>query len=258
MKDLIKVENLDFKYYSDLILKKISFSVNKGKFIGILGPNGCGKTTLLKNICRLLKPDYGNISIANTDLRSYKVKDLAKIIGVVHQENEVNFDFSVFEIVLMGRYPYLKRFRDESKIDVEIVKKAMVATDVWNLRDKNINEISGGERQRVMIARAIAQQPDIILLDEPISNLDIKHQINILNLLRSLKNNNKLTIISTLHDINLANIFCDLILLLKKGEIVAFDKPELVLTKENIKSTYEIDVKFLIDNQNKIIVPNIK
>ncbi len=251
MNTAVLIENLTFKYDMDEVLKNTSIDIPKGSFVSILGPNGSGKTTLLKNICNILKPNSGNILINNRNVSNIKYKELAKIIAVVHQSADIQFDFSVFDVVLMGRYPYIGRFKSESRKDIEIAKEAMINTGVWEFRDKGINEISGGEKQRVMIARALAQEPEILILDEPISNLDIKYQVGILELCRKLNREKKLTIIMTLHDINLAGRYSDYLILLDKGEIRIMDTPEKVLTQENISSVYDIKVDILKRNGDK-------
>lgn len=251
MNTAVLVENLTFKYDIDEVLKNIDIDIPKGSFVSILGPNGSGKTTLLKNICNILKPDNGKIIINDKNVSNIKYKELAKIIAVVHQSSDIQFDFSVFDVVLMGRFPYIGRFKSESKKDLDIAKEAMINTGIWELRDKGINEISGGEKQRVMIARALAQQPKILILDEPISNLDIKYQVGILELCKRLNKENKLTIIMTLHDINLAGRYSDYLILLDKGKIKTMDTPERVLTPENISNVYDIKVDVLKRNGDK-------
>lgn len=251
MNTAVLIENLTFKYDIDEVLKKIDIDIQKGSFVSILGPNGSGKTTLLKNICNILKPDNGKILINNKNVNNIKYKELAKIIAVVHQSSDIQFDFSVFDIVLMGRFPYIGRFKSESKKDIEIAKEAMINTGIWELRDKGINEISGGEKQRVMIARALAQQPEILILDEPISNLDIKYQVGILELCKKLNKEKNLTIIMTLHDINLAGRYSDYLILLDKGKVNIMDTPEKVLTQENISNVYDIKVDILKRNGDK-------
>ncbi|MTI67842.1 MAG: ABC transporter ATP-binding protein [Firmicutes bacterium] len=250
MSCVIDVKDLHFKYYNQEILNNINIKVEKGSFVSILGPNGSGKTTLLKNICNFLKPNNGTICIKDKEVFKYKNKELAKNVAVVHQNNDVNFDFSIYDIVLMGRLPYQKKFKSESKKDHEIVKKNMKKTEIWKFKDKSIHEISGGERQRVMIARALSQQPDILLLDEPISALDIKHQMSILSLCKDLVKDKDISIITTLHDINLAARFSDLIILLDSGEIKSFDIPKKVLTAENIESVYGVKVDLYLKDKN--------
>ncbi|WIV11815.1 ABC transporter ATP-binding protein [Proteiniborus sp. MB09-C3] len=251
MNSAVVIERLTFKYDTDEILKSIDIDIPKGSFVGILGPNGSGKTTLLKNICNILKPNDGKIIVNNKNVSNIKYKELAKIIAVVHQTTDIQFDFSVFDVVLMGRFPYLNRFQSEGKKDIDIAKEAMLSTGTWELRDKSINEISGGERQRVMIARALTQQPEILILDEPISHLDIKYQVGILDLCKKLNTQNKLTVIMTLHDINLAGRYSDYLVLLDKGQIKIMDTPEKVLTQENISNVYDVKVDILKRNGDK-------
>jgi len=246
MSTLIQVNKLNFSYGKEEVLKQIDFAVNKSSFVSVIGPNGSGKTTLLKNLCKLLNPETGHIKIDQQNLTHYKAKPLARTIAVVHQGANSTFDFNVGEVVLMGRYPYLNRFQSESKVDLEIAETAMAQTSTLHLRDKNLHGISGGERQRVMIARALTQQPDLLLLDEPISHLDIKHQLEILKLCKSLNESHGLTIFTTLHDINLASRFSDLIIMMKEGQIVKIGAPKDVITIETIKHVYDIDVNIVL------------
>lgn len=239
---MIQVEALKFNYGNDEILKQISFQVKKGSFVSIIGPNGSGKTTLLKNLCKLLKPNDGHIDLEGEKLRHYKSRALAKKVAVVHQGASSEFDFNVGEVVLMGRYPYLNRFQSESNADMEIATGAMHQTDTFHLKDKNLHGISGGERQRVMIARALTQEPDLLLLDEPISHLDIKYQLEIMKLCKMLNETKSLTILTTLHDINLASRYSDIIIMMKDGKIVYSGTPNEVITSENIKKVYDVDV----------------
>ncbi|MBN4062637.1 MAG: ABC transporter [Alkaliphilus sp.] len=252
----IKVDKVKFKYSNKTVLNGLNLDIEKGSFLSILGPNGSGKTTLLKNMCNLLKPYDGAIYIDNLQLKGIKYKELAKKMAVVHQGSTPNFEFKIYDIVLMGRYPHQKRFSFDSKMDLDIVKQVMLDTDIWELREKSIFEISGGERQRVIIARALAQQPEILLLDEPITFLDIKHQISILNLCKKLNKEKKITIITTMHDINLASRYSDYILLLDSGRVEVLDVPEKVITEKNIESVYGIKVK-LINGEKKVpyIIP---
>ncbi|WP_082759722.1 heme ABC transporter ATP-binding protein [Abyssisolibacter fermentans] len=253
------IQNISFKYSNNTILKNISFSVDKGDFLGILGPNGCGKTTLLKNLCNLLKPYDGKIFLGKEEIGKISCKSLAKRMAVVHQFDVISFDFTVHDIVLMGRMPYQKRYSSEIKRDYDVVEECMKKTETWKFRDKKILQISGGERQRVMLARALAQEPEILLLDEPISHLDIKHQINLLNLCKKLNLENNLTIIVTIHDINLAAKYCDNIILMQDGKIQAYDKPERVLTEKNIKKIYDIGVELIKNKEQNMtyIIPKI-
>ncbi|WP_077369968.1 ABC transporter ATP-binding protein [Anaerosalibacter sp. Marseille-P3206] len=242
MDNAIIVDSLNFGYSRELVLKEISFSVEKGQFISIIGPNGSGKSTLLKNLANIYSPINGKIDIDGRNIIDYKKKELAKKIALVPQDTTISYGFSVFDIVLMGRFPYIGRFEKESEADYEMVVEALKLTNTFHLRDRSINEISGGERQRVIIARALVQEPDIIFLDEPTSHLDINHQIDLLTLLRKLNRERNTTIILVIHDINLACRYSDQILLMDKGEILSFGKPTDVITRENIEDSYGLNV----------------
>ena len=238
----ILLSELDWFYGDKQVLNSVSLNIEKGKFYSIIGPNGSGKTTLLKNISKGLNPAKNSVFIEGIDASSLKYKELAKRVSSVPQSTSINFDFSTFDVVLMGRNPYIGRFMSESEHDLEITKNAMISTNTWQLKDKNINEISGGERQRVIIARALAQETDIMLLDEPVSQLDIHHQIELMDTLVSLKRNRNKTIVAVLHDLNLAAQFSDFLILLKDGAIVSMGEAKDVLTCENIEKTYNLEV----------------
>lgn len=241
----IILNNLNFSYNEKHILKNINISFERNKFYSILGPNGSGKTTLLKNILKALPTTDKTIYIDAFDINNYKNKDLAKKMSSVPQNTNLEFDFTSFDVVLMGRSPHLKRFERETNKDYEIVREAMEITNTWHLKDKYINQLSGGERQKIIIARALAQESSIILLDEPISNLDIQNQIEIMDTLKFL--NRDVTIISVLHDLNLAAQYSDYILLLKNGEIFFKGTPEKVLNVNNLKYVYDVNT-YIIKN----------
>lgn len=238
----LEINNLSFGYNGDLVLKDISFKVRDSQFISIIGPNGSGKSTLLKILNNLYKPKTGNILIHGKDIVNYKGKNLAKKVALVPQDTNIEYDFSVEDIVLMGRHPYIGRFEKEKEVDYEIVNEALRLTNTAHLRDRNINKISGGERQRVIIAKALAQKPDIILLDEPTSHLDINHQMEILTLLKNLNKEKGATIILAIHDINLANRYSDNIILLNKGTILGMGVPSEVVNSHNIEKAYNLKV----------------
>lgn len=238
----IDVKNLEFGYKDHLVIKNISFNIESGSFVSIIGPNGSGKSTLLKTINNIFKPNKGNIYLYGKDLLSHKKRELAKKVALVPQDTNIDYDFTVEDIVMMGRHPYKKRFETESEMDHNIVNEALELTNTIGLKDRHINQISGGERQRAIIARAIAQKPAVILLDEPTSNLDINHQMDVLNLLKKLNKENGLTVVLVIHDINLACRYSDKIILLNKGEILGDGRPEEVITVKNIEETYNMDV----------------
>jgi iron complex transport system ATP-binding protein len=237
----LEVRNLDFYYNGVQILNQININADNGDFIGIIGANGSGKTTLLKVISRVLKPKVGCVFVNGKNINEMKSREIAKNIGVVPQNISINFDFSVEDIVLMGRTPYVKN--QETIEDIAIAREAMRQTNTYHLKDRIITEISGGELQRVIIARALAQKPGIILLDEPTSHLDLKYQIEILELLKGLSK--KLIVIAVIHDLNLAAHYCDKIILLKKGEILSNGTPQEVLTHNNIKHAFDIPVEII-------------
>jgi iron complex transport system ATP-binding protein len=240
--EILKVEKLYFKYNNTDILKNISFTLEIGDFIGILGPNGCGKTTLLKNINRWLEPTQGSIHINGLDVFKISVKDLAKRVATVPQDVNLDIGFTTEQIVSMGRNPHLKNFEPERVNDVAIIENSMKAMDVLHLRDKPIYQLSGGEKQRVLIARALAQQPVLLLLDEPTSHLDINYQWELLELLKKLCVEKSLTILVVLHDINLASMFCNKAILLKDHKIFKMGTLPEVLNEQNIKEVFNMDV----------------
>lgn len=241
----IAINNLNWNYDKKKVLNNINIEFERRKFYSIIGPNGSGKTTILKNITRILEPVKNTVFINDQDLNSLKNNDLAKILSYVPQETSIDFEFTVFDIVLMGRNPYKKRFEPENEEDINIAKTAMNLTNTWDLREAYIDKISGGEWQRVLIARAIAQEAKILLLDEPISHLDIHHQIEILENLKNLIKTKAITVITTLHDLNLASFFSDYLILINNGKIVSYGSPKQVITKENINKVYNLNVHII-------------
>ncbi len=239
---MLEIENLKFRYKNKEVLKNINLYIKHRDFLGIIGPNGSGKSTLLKNISRIVCPNKGVVYLDDRLLQEYNNRDLAKKMAVVPQDTTLNFNFNVYDIIMMGRNPYQNRWGNISEEDKKVVKEAMCLTDTYFLRDKNINNLSGGERQRVIIARALAQKPDLLLLDEPTSSLDINYQGEIFDLLTDLNQNLDLTIIVVSHDLNLSSQYCDELILLYEGEIFEAGTPEEVLTPQNIKAVYKTEV----------------
>ncbi|CAN2042143.1 iron complex transport system ATP-binding protein [Candidatus Magnetomoraceae bacterium gMMP-15] len=234
----IEIKDLNTTYGKDRILKNLSFSVNQGEFFVIIGPNGSGKTTLLKTINGIIKPQAGSLEIQGRSFRDYTWKSLAKITAFVPQEVPSDFPFTVEEVVLMGRSPHLGILGMENLKDKEIARSAMKFTHVSKLAGRRLNQLSGGERQRVFIARAVCQEPQIILLDEPTAALDLAHQINIMDLMERLKKEKGITIIMVSHDVNLAAIYGERLLLLKKGEIISIGRPDEVINFEILERAY--------------------
>jgi iron complex transport system ATP-binding protein len=239
---MIEVNSVSFRYLEDWVLQDISFQVRRGEFIGVIGPNGSGKTTLLKILDHLLSPQQGEILFDHVPLKTMHRRDIAKRVAVVAQEAYSLFPFRVVEMVLMGRSPYLGHLMFENDKDLAIAKKAMEWTEILPISERSIDELSGGERKRVFIARALAQEPEVILLDEPTSNLDIHHQIEFLDLILSLNRERGLTIFIASHDLNLASEFCDRLILLQKGVIYKIGIPKEVITRENIEQVYGCEV----------------
>lgn len=238
----IRLNNLRWKYGEREILKGICTTLKERSFTAIIGPNGSGKTTLLRNILKTLEPEVNSVFIADTDVMDLARRDLARILGYVPQGAKIDFNFSVFDIVLMGRTPHLKRFQNEDERDMAIARHAMEITEVWYLRDQQINEVSGGEAQRVVIARALAQEPKVLILDEPTAHLDLHHQIDIMNMVANQCKDKDITAVTVLHDLNLAFEYSDHVVLLNDGSIFMEGEPEEVLTAENIRKVYGIDI----------------
>ena len=239
---MIEANSISFRYHKDWVLEDVSFRVEKGEFVGVIGPNGSGKTTLLKILYRLLSPQKGEILFELVPMKKMDRTDIARRIAVVAQETQLLFPFSVLETVLMGRSPYLGHLMFESEKDLEISKRAMEGTNILPFSQRPMDELSGGERKRVFIARALAQEPEVILLDEPTANLDIHHQIDFLDLILTLNRERGLTIVMASHDMNIASEFCDRLILLRGGRIYKMGTPEEVITKENIESVYGCEV----------------
>ncbi|WP_445490601.1 heme ABC transporter ATP-binding protein [Niallia sp. 03133] len=241
---MLKVNNLYFQYTGRTILSDLSFSVNKGELLGILGPNGSGKTTLLKLISGILKSEEGEIFIKEKKITDYTAKELAKIVAVLSQHAKESFSYQVKEIVALGRYAHQRTWLHSwSKEDEGIVQEAMEITGIAHFQNASIQELSGGERQRVYLAQALAQEPEILLLDEPTNHLDLSYQKELLDNLKQWSQEKGLTIISIFHDLNLAGLYCDRLLLLHEGEMVADSLPSEVLQEEKIKKVYKTNVK---------------
>ncbi|MDJ0856590.1 MAG: heme ABC transporter ATP-binding protein [Desulfobacterales bacterium] len=241
----LRIENLSYMHGDQSILKRISFSVSQGETVIIIGPNGAGKTTLIKLLLGMVKPREGQIDLLQTPLGTYSPKRLARVAAYVPQGLPVAFPFTVEETVLLGRAPHQKVLGLASQSDLEIAQQSMVFTEVAHLAARKLDQLSGGEQQRVMIARALCQQPEIILLDEPTASLDLSHQMRIMDLLEKLKVETRVTVVMVSHDLNLAAIYGDRLLLLKAGEIVCMGTPEAVLHFETLEAVY--DCKLLVD-----------
>ena len=247
----LRVDRVQFYYEARKVLDGISFEADQGEFIGLIGPNGSGKTTLLKIIDGILKPRVGSVYLDCKRVSELDPRELARELAMVPQTADLSFDLKVFDVVMMGRYPYLGRLSLEREVDEEKVRFWMRLTNTLHLAERSIKEVSGGERQRVLIARALAQEPRILLLDEPTSNLDVCYQIEIMNLLKELVEKLGLTIICAIHDLNLAARYSDKIILINGGRIKGIGRPIEVLTKENLRDVFKIEAKVEYDQDSK-------
>src|SRR5208283_5298942 len=237
----LNIDGVECRYGSIKILENVSLSVKAGDFVGILGPNGSGKTTLLRSISRTLKPYKGTIMLNDKDLYSLKNIEVAKQMAVVPQDNTISFSFTALEVVLMGRNPHMERFQMETENDMTVARRVMNLTNTWHLASRTVNELSGGERQRVIIARALAQEPKVLLLDEPLTYLDIINQLEVMDLIKSLCVADGIIAMAVVHDLNLAARYCNTALLLNKGCVFAAGSLDEVMTSENIKSVFKVD-----------------
>lgn len=241
----IKIKHLNWAYDQKKILNDITLDIEGGYFTGIIGPNGSGKTTMAKLLSKLLKSEERTVFINDQDLTDIKVSNLARTMALVPQSSSITYDLTAYEVVLLGRTPHLKRFERESQKDYDLVKQVMVETDTWQYKDRLIHQLSGGERQRVIIARALAQEPKILILDEPVTYLDVHHQLQVMTLIKQLSVSRKMTIVTILHDLNYALKYCDQVMMLNNGEIFKYGNPNDVVTIENIRAVYNIDVSIV-------------
>ena len=256
---MLVLKNIKFHYEDapdDFKIDKLNLNVNDGDFVTILGPNGSGKSTLLSLILGDLQPKNGEIFFKEKPYSHFTRKELAKRISFVPQRYYSVYPFSVFEIVMMGRTPYLNMFGFEKEIDTTKVNEALELVGISHLKNKSINLISGGEAQRAFIARALVQEPELILLDEPNAHLDLEHQISIFGLLKKLNLQNDLTILLVSHDLNLAGCYGERTILMKDGSIYMDDHKSKVLTEENIRSVFNVNSQIIKNNGNINIAVN--
>ena len=240
---MIEVNHLSYSYDKKEILRDLTFSVAEGSFTAILGANGCGKTTLLRIVSGLLPVQRGSVIIDGTPVNQYSARQRAQKIAIVKQHSQTDIDFSAFETVLMGRNPYQRHLQNESQEDWDIVERALRQTNTWHLRLALPSQMSGGELQRVMIARALAQQTPILLLDEPTSNLDIAHQFEIMELLTDINRNEGKTILIVVHDLNLALRYCQQALLLHDHSLLFHGATSEALTPERIHTAFGVNAQ---------------
>jgi iron complex transport system ATP-binding protein len=238
MSEAITVRSLEHTYNGPHVLNDVSFRVETGRFFIIIGPNGSGKSTLLKLLGGLMPLQEGRIEVLERPIDAYSTRRLAQHIAYVPQSVAVEFPFSVTQVVLMGRAPHLGLMGFEGQRDLELARRAMHITDVAHLAHRRLDQLSGGEQQRVFIARAICQQPDIILLDEPTAALDLSHQARVMDLMESLKSEQGVTVVMVSHDLNLAAMYADQVLLLSKGRVARMGTPDNVLSYDLLEKVY--------------------
>lgn len=257
---IITLSNISFRYsenneFKNFTIENLDLSIEKGEFISIMGPNGSGKSTLIKIIANILEPIQGKTHLFNKQYKNFKRNDFAKHVAFVPQNSGTNFPYSLYEIVMMGRSPYLNFMGMETKKDHELVMETLEILEIDHLKDKGINEVSGGEAQRSLIARAIVQQPEILLLDEPSTHLDIKHQLTIFQLLKEFNIQKKLTILLISHDLNLSYNYSSRVLMMKAGKILYDSSPKEILTEENIMDVFGVKSQiFFNDMRNKSFI----
>ncbi|MBM6819368.1 MULTISPECIES: ABC transporter ATP-binding protein [Clostridium] len=245
----IKAENINITLEKNNILKDINIEVDNKEVVGIIGPNGSGKSTFLKCIYRVLKPSDGAILLDKVDIKDMTVKESSKRLAVLSQHNNYNFDFTVKDIVLMGRSPHKRFMERDNKEDYAIVNDALKKVEMLEFKDRCFQSLSGGEQQRVILARALAQQPQCLILDEPTNHLDIKYQLQLMRIVKNLN----IEVIAAIHDLNIAAMYCDKIYVLKDGEIIKYGNPKEVLTKELIKEVYEVDAEVILNKEGVYI-----
>lgn len=244
----IQTEALQAKLGGTDILHGIDIDTGNGEFVGIIGPNGSGKSTLLKCIYRVLKPSGGAVLLDGKPLNGYSAKQSARRMAVVSQHNPVGFDFTVLEMVLMGRSPHKRAMDRDNADDYDIVRKALATVGMTGFEERAFTTLSGGERQRVILAQALAQQTPCLLLDEPTNHLDIKYQLQLMDIVKGLG----ITVIAAIHDLNIAALYCDRLYILSQGQIVAQGIPEQVLTPKQIREVYEVEVQILCDDSGRM------
>ncbi|MGE7696126.1 ABC transporter ATP-binding protein [Lysinibacillus sp. NPDC094177] len=232
----LEAKQVSFSISDERILHEVNIRIKDKQFVGLIGPNGSGKSTLLKNMYRLLKPESGTVLLNEQDILKQSSKNIAKNLAVVSQETPVLFDFTVHDLVSMGRTPHKKLLELDQERDFQIVKDALNQTGIAHLEKRSFSTLSGGEKKRVMVARALSQQAQVLILDEPTNHLDIQHQLQLMDLIQTLH----LTVVAAIHDLNIAAMYCDQIYVLQQGRIVCFGTPEEVLTPQLLQDVFGV------------------
>lgn len=235
-------QNLSFAVQKAKILENVSMHIHEQEFVGLIGPNGSGKSTLLKNMYRMLKPQEGKVFLFNENIYKQSAKEMAKQLAVVGQETPVLFEFTVKDLVAMGRTPHKRLIEGDTKEDQDIIEQSMRQAGIIQLKDRHFSSLSGGEKKRVIVARALAQQAKVMVLDEPTNHLDVQHQLQLMDLIRSLT----ITVVAALHDLNIASTYCDKIYVLQNGEIMAYGTPQDILTPTLLKEVFGVHAEVSI------------
>lgn len=235
---MIEVKALHKSYHAKSVLRDVSFSVDRGEFFGIIGPNGSGKSTLLKMISGVISPDGGDILIAGKPIRSYSRKELARILAVLEQEALPPVGFRVREVLEMGRFPYQNWLGEEAEDPTRLIDEIVRMLGLAELEERTLDQLSGGEKQRVALGKSLVQKPRLLLLDEPTTYLDIGYQIQLMDIVRSWQKNTQVTVVAVLHDLNLASLYCDRILMLHKGNQIRVGDPRDILQSSLIEQVY--------------------
>jgi iron complex transport system ATP-binding protein len=247
----IALKKIFFSYDHTAIIKDVTLSIEMGEFSGIIGPNGAGKSTLLRIMANVLKNYTGSISIMEKDIRETRRKELARTIGFIPQETYFQHNYIVEDVVAMGRYPYLEPFQHMSEEDTTAIEWAIEKAGIKELKKRSINSLSSGERQMVVIGRALAQKPKILLLDEPTSHLDIQHQSEIMELLKIL-NQQEMTIVIVNHDLNLASMYCKKLILLQNGMVYSTGTPQEIINERTIAEVYKTETRIVLHPEKKV------
>jgi iron complex transport system ATP-binding protein len=239
----LQAERVDFSYYDGLVLRELSLTLAEGELVGLLGPNGSGKTTLLNVLSGLLAPKRGQVLLWGEDVQRMDRRQIARRLAVVPQELEMPFGFSAYEMVMLGRTPHVRPLVGVQRRDRDMVLEKMRLTNTQEIAERPFSDLSGGERQRVILAMALAQESEILLLDEPVVHLDISHQIEIMEMIKDLNQRHNLTVLASMHDLNLAALYFDRLVLLDRGSVVSQGKPDQVLNEETLRRVFGAAVK---------------
>ena len=254
---IINIEKLNYSYGKKEVLKELSLDIDENKLTGIIGPNGCGKSTLAKNIIRYINGKFEYFKIMDIDIRQLSHKKIAQLISYIPQKSTIIPNISVFDYVLLGRFPLLKNSWDNySEKDYKIVENNINLLNIKELRDRNVETLSGGELQKALLARALAQEAKILLLDEPTSALDLNNAVEFMKILKNISIKKEISVIIIIHDLNLASLFCDSLIILKDGKFIEKGSPKEVINEKNIKSIYNLDCKVCYNENDKpYIIP---